>query len=256
MWDFQAPLHRLRSGFWCIFEGDTETGVTCHRMVEVRVDGKKSPKGGPRERSGFFGEMSGRFCYWRPLGTWNLTFTQTNRARNSQRIKDFDAGLILQQERLQLVWESQSNRPTDCLFVVIVVICWLLFFLVGVGWGRQNPINRMCFFLCFFGGVGGNGVQLGLASLVLDSFCLGKTETEDAMFFFWAPWCKTKIHDSWCVNEKTRVIRETYRERSDHSLRILRQGVLLVVLFFFEDLRDFGWRPETTQQFVDKSLTV
>lgn len=222
MWDFQAPLHRLRSGFWCIFEGDTETGVTCHRMVEVRVDGKKSPKGGPRERSGFFGEMSGRFCYWRPLGTWNLTFTQTNRARNSQRIKDFDAGLILQQERLQLVWESQSNRPTDCLFVVIVVICWLLFFLVGVGWGRQNPINRMCFFLCFFWGVGGNGVQLGLASLVLDSFCLGKTETEDAMFFFWAPWCKTKIHDSWCVNEKTRVIRETYRERSDHSLRILR----------------------------------
>ena len=31
---------------------------------------------------------------------------------------------------------------------------------------------------------GGDGVQLGLASLVLDSFCLGKTETEDAMFFF------------------------------------------------------------------------
>ena len=27
---------RPRSGFWCIFEGDTETGVTCHRMVEVR----------------------------------------------------------------------------------------------------------------------------------------------------------------------------------------------------------------------------
>ena len=25
-----------RSGFWCIFEGDAETGVTCHRMVEEK----------------------------------------------------------------------------------------------------------------------------------------------------------------------------------------------------------------------------
>ncbi|CAE7246124.1 arnA, partial [Symbiodinium sp. CCMP2456] len=30
------PKHRgCWSGFWCIFEGDTETGVTCHRMVEA-----------------------------------------------------------------------------------------------------------------------------------------------------------------------------------------------------------------------------
>mmetsp|Transcript_41928 Transcript_41928/g.97651 ORF Transcript_41928/g.97651 Transcript_41928/m.97651 type:complete len:276 (-) Transcript_41928:143-970(-) len=29
------PKHRgCWSGFWCIFEGDAETGVTCHRMVE------------------------------------------------------------------------------------------------------------------------------------------------------------------------------------------------------------------------------
>ena len=48
MWDFQATLHLLRSGFWCIFEGDTETGVTCHRMVEVRFDGKKSHWGDSR----------------------------------------------------------------------------------------------------------------------------------------------------------------------------------------------------------------
>ncbi|CAJ1334327.1 unnamed protein product [Effrenium voratum] len=48
------PKHRgCWSGFWCIFEGDAETGVTCHRMVE-----------------------------------------------------DFDAGLILHQERLRL-------EPTD-----------------------------------------------------------------------------------------------------------------------------------------------
>ncbi|CAE7466953.1 arnA [Symbiodinium natans] len=30
------PKHRgCWSGFWCIFEGDSETGVTCHRMVEA-----------------------------------------------------------------------------------------------------------------------------------------------------------------------------------------------------------------------------
>jgi len=29
------PKHRgCWSGFWCLFDGDTETGVTCHRMVE------------------------------------------------------------------------------------------------------------------------------------------------------------------------------------------------------------------------------
>lgn len=53
------PKHRgCWSGFWCIFEGDAETGVTCHRMVE-----------------------------------------------------DFDAGLIVQQERLPL-------EPSDTSFSV------------------------------------------------------------------------------------------------------------------------------------------
>ena len=50
----------------------------------------------------------------------------------------------------------------------------------------ESNKQDVCFFVCFFGGVGG-GVQLGLASLVLDSFCLGKTETEAVMFFWGAP---------------------------------------------------------------------
>jgi methionyl-tRNA formyltransferase len=35
------PRHRgCWSGFWAIFEGDTETGVTCHRMVEAFDEGR------------------------------------------------------------------------------------------------------------------------------------------------------------------------------------------------------------------------
>ncbi|CAK8986338.1 unnamed protein product [Durusdinium trenchii] len=56
------PKHRgCWSGFWCIFDGDTETGVTCHRMVE-----------------------------------------------------DFDAGLILQQERLQVVYKKLLPVTANC----------------------------------------------------------------------------------------------------------------------------------------------
>jgi len=35
------PRHRgCMSGFWAIFEGDSETGVTCHRMVEAFDEGR------------------------------------------------------------------------------------------------------------------------------------------------------------------------------------------------------------------------
>merc|ERR1719460_2655056 len=35
------PRHRgCWSGFWAIFEGDSETGVTCHRMVEAFDEGR------------------------------------------------------------------------------------------------------------------------------------------------------------------------------------------------------------------------
>ena len=59
--------------------------------------------------------------------------TNQPREKLSALKQDFDAGLILQQERLQLVWESQSNR--NRLFVCCDCCDCGEFFFFRLRWG-------------------------------------------------------------------------------------------------------------------------